>query len=124
MHFYLEEPMASINPSESKKGVANTMSKQEKILGAVYRAVDEVNRQLPEGTRIKKSTSTVLLGESRNLDSLAFISLIVAVEQEIEDAFQMTINLTDNTDAIYEKNSPLYTIEALVHDIFQLMEAK
>ena len=101
----------------------NSILNHERILEAVYCAIDEVNQQLAEERRIDKSANTVLLGESGNLDSLKLISLIVTVEQEVEKAFHVTINLTDHEDAIFEKNGPFHTIATLVRYIFKLLEA-
>ena len=104
--------------------MANSILNHERVLESIYCAIDEVNQQLSEERRIDKSANTVLLGESGNLDSLALISLIVTVEQEIEKEFHVTINLTDHEDALFEKNSPLRTIAALVRYISKLLEAQ
>jgi len=101
--------------------MADSMLSHERILEAVYCAIDEVNQQLAEERRIDKSANTVLFGESGNLDSLELISLIVTVEQEVEKEFHVIINLTDHEDAIFEKNSPLHTIAALVRYISKLL---
>ncbi len=97
------------------------MLSRERILEAVYCAIDEVNQQLAEERRIDKSANTVLLGKSGNLDSLELISLIVTVEQEVEKAFHVTINLTDHEDVIFEKNGPFHTIAAIVRYISELL---
>lgn len=85
------------------------------ILQAIYRAIDEVNPQLPPGNRIDKSPDTVLLGESAHLDSLTLISLIVAIEQEIDRTFHVTVNLIDTEDITSMQTSPIRTIGSLVH---------
>jgi hypothetical protein len=46
----------------------------------------------------------------------------VNVEEEIENAFQREISLTDSEDVIFEKNGPLRTIEALTHHLYKLLE--
>jgi len=102
--------------------MVNNISRQDRILEAVYCAIDEVNQQLPEEQGIDKAIGTVLIGEPSNLDSQALVSLIVTVEEEIENAFHREISLTDSEDVIFEKNGPLRTIEALVHHLYKLLE--
>jgi acyl carrier protein len=98
------------------------MPKKKKILKAVFFAIDEVNLQIPAERRINKSEAALLIGDSANLESVELVSLIVAVEQEIENAFHREISLTDNTDEIFDLNGPLHTVETLVDYIANLME--
>ncbi len=46
------------------------MTELEKILNWIYEGVDEVNEQLPDGQKLKKSPDTLLLGESGKLESI------------------------------------------------------
>ena len=101
--------------------MANSMSKNERIFEAVYCAVDEVNRQISSDRQINKSENTELLGESALLESVEVVSLIVAIEQEIEYTFQKEISLTDNDDLMVEENGPMHTIKTLVHHISNLL---
>ena len=97
------------------------MAKKEKIIELVFDSVDENNQQLPEERQLKKLTGAVLFGASGGLDSLGLVNLIVDVEQKIEDAFGVTINLADEK-AISQKNSPFATIETLAAYISLLLE--
>lgn len=54
------------------------------ILNAVYNAVQTTNEALPCEIRLKTNESELLFGEGAKIDSLAFVTLMVAVEQEIE----------------------------------------
>ncbi len=93
----------------------------EKIIQAVFRAVDEVNQELPEGQRLKKSLDTVLFGRSGVLDSLGLVNLIVAAEEKIEEEFGSTITIADER-AMSQKNSPFRTIGTLVDYVSSLLE--
>jgi D-alanine--poly(phosphoribitol) ligase subunit 2 len=88
------------------------MSKHERILQAIYNALDEINEQLPKGKLLDKSPDTILFGKSGQLDSLGLVSLIVAVEQNIEDEFGVSITLADER-AMSQQNSPFKTVAAL-----------
>jgi acyl carrier protein len=80
-------------------------TRQERILRAIYNAVDEVNGQLPKGKNLDKAPDTVLYGRPGKLDSLGLVSLIVTVEQNIHDEFGTDVTLADDR-ALSQRNSP------------------
>ena len=99
------------------------MTERDKILKGIYDAVDEVNEQLPEGQTLEKSPDTVLLGESGKLESIDLVNILVATEENIEEAFGMPISITDER-AVSETNSPftkMLIIIKLIINIFVLM---
>lgn len=89
------------------------MSKHERVQQAVYRAIDEVNGQLPVDRRLDKAPDTVLIGDSGKLDSTALVSLLVALEQELDDEFGIEASLTDRDAPFWEKEDE-QTVAALV----------
>lgn len=97
------------------------MSKTERILQAIYIAVDEINEQLPQGKSLAKSPEAVLFGQSGQLDSLGLVSLIVAVEQNIQAEFGSDVTLADER-AMSQRNSPFQTIATLAAYISSLMD--
>jgi len=97
------------------------MAETERILQFIYKAIDEVNEQLPRKQRLKKSRDTVLYGESSKLDSLGLVMLIVATEQRIEDDFGLTLTLASEK-ALSMKNSPFKTVESLAEFILTLVK--
>ena len=98
------------------------MTRDQKIVEAIFRAVDEVNEYLPKQQMIEKSLQTVLIDESTQLDSLALVSLIVAIEQTIEDECAVAINLADG-DLLSKEDNPLKNIEKLADYISFLVGA-
>ena len=85
---------------------------KEKILQLIYEAIDALNTQLPKEEYIEKDDGTALFGTGSKLDSLGLINLIVAVEQNIEDEFDITITLADER-AMSQKHSPFRTVGSL-----------
>ncbi len=55
---------------------------------------------------------SVLYGEDGVLDSMGLVTLIVAVEQEIEDRFDSSVALADEK-ALSQSNSPYRTVTTL-----------
>jgi acyl carrier protein len=84
----------------------------ENILAAIYRAVDWINDELPADRRLIKAPETGLLGPQSVLDSIHLVSLIIAIEREIEDAFGIALTLADER-ALSMKASPFRSIQSL-----------
>ena len=97
------------------------MTENEKILGALYRAVDDVNQQQPEGRKLEKSPETLLYGKGAVLDSLGLVTLVVAAEQTLDEDFGRTVTLA-NEKAFSQKNSPFRTIASLAEYIAGLLK--
>ncbi len=93
----------------------------DRIKIVIMNSIEEINRQLENEHQLEKSTNTVLYGEDGKLDSLGLINLVVAVEQNIEDEFDVTITLADER-AMSQKHSPFMTIESLEDYIEILLE--
>jgi D-alanine--poly(phosphoribitol) ligase subunit 2 len=84
----------------------------EKVIQAIFDAMDEINEQRPESRQLEKSADTVLFGESGLLDSLGLVNLIVAVEQRLEDDFGVSVALADEK-AMSRRSSPFRTVKTL-----------
>ncbi len=94
---------------------------KERILQAIYDAMDEIKQQLPSGTKLPHEPETVLFGREGVLDSLGLVNLIVAIEQNIEDEFDESITLASER-AMSQKKSPFKTVERLGNYIEELLE--
>jgi acyl carrier protein len=87
------------------------MTMDERIIRAIFAAIDEVNEHLPRHQQIDKSIQTVLTGDARQVDSLTLISLIAAIEERIEEECGVAINLVDG-DVLSHANNPFRSIKA------------
>jgi len=96
---------------------------REKIVQSIYNSVDSLNAQLPTEEHITKSNDTILFGSGSKIDSLGLINLIVAVEQNIEDDFDIPITLADER-AMSQENSPFRTVGSLTDYIEMLLDEK
>ena len=88
------------------------MKKRKTIENIIIIAVQEINEQLPQEQQISKTSKTVLFGKSGQLDSLGLVNLLVIIEQNIEDEFDVSITLADER-AMSQKHSPFRTIGTL-----------
>jgi acyl carrier protein len=89
----------------------------------VFTTIDELNQNLIQEDQLGKSLETRLFGGNSKLDSLGLVNLIVAVEQNIEDEFDITITLADER-SMSQKHSPFRTVGSLVDYIEMLLKEK
>jgi acyl carrier protein len=89
-----------------------SLNASEDILAAIYRAVDWVNDELPPDRRVIKASDTRLLGPQSVLNSMDLVSLIIAIEREIEDTFGVALTLADER-ALSMKASPFRSVQSL-----------
>ncbi|HEY0872036.1 MAG TPA: acyl carrier protein [Vicinamibacterales bacterium] len=92
------------------------MSSHERVMTIIYRAIDDVNSQLPAGSRLRKEPETVLFGREAGLDSLGLVNLIVGLEKHIEQDLGRTVPLTD-PELLSAAESPFATVESLARHI-------
>ena len=92
----------------------------DNIKKIVLTTIDELNQNLIKDDQLEKSFETRLLGGNSNLDSLGLVNLIVAVEQNIEDEFDISITIADER-AMSQKHSPFKTIGTLANYIDMLL---
>ena len=96
------------------------MNDPENIVAAIYRAVDWINGELPPDRQLIKMPGTRLLGSQSILDSMHLVSLIIAIEREVEDTFGVALTLADER-ALSMKESPFRSIQSLADYIGILM---
>jgi acyl carrier protein len=96
------------------------MNDPENIVAAIYRAVDWINGELPPDRQLVKVPDTRLLGSESALDSMHLVSLIIAIEREVEDTFGVALTLADER-ALSMKESPFRSIQSLADYIGILM---
>jgi len=93
----------------------------DRILQAIYRAVDVVNEERPKDKGLQKSPQTTLFGKGGQLDSLGLVSFIVEVEQQVEEELGVSITLADER-AMSQQKSPFLTIQSLARYVSLLVE--
>jgi acyl carrier protein len=96
------------------------MNDPENIIAAIYRAIDWINSELPPDRQLIKAPQTRLVGSESVLDSMRLVSLIVAIEREIEDTFGVAVTLADER-ALSMKASPFRSIQSLADYVGSLM---
>jgi len=93
----------------------------EKILNLIIAQAEELNEQLEIIIPVELGADAPLFGGKTGvLSSISLVTLIVAVEQSIEDEFETSLILADEK-AMSQKNSPFLTIGSLTNYIIMLL---
>lgn len=95
----------------------------DKILGIIYEAIDEINEQQPDVPKLEKAPETVLFGKGGLLDSIGLVNLVTDIEERIEDEFNVMVTLADEK-AVSQKRSPFQSVDTLADYIIRLVEEK
>ena len=96
------------------------MGNRKTIQNLIIKSVQEINEQLPQEQQLGQSTKTVLFGKDGKLASIGLVNLLVTIEQNIEDVFDVSITIADER-AISQKHSPFRTIGTLADYIDMLL---
>lgn len=94
------------------------MTDRSDLLNAIYKAVDDLNAQLPPGRRLDKHEETPITGDDARLDSLSIVNLIVGVEQQVNQQGRRSVSLLEKF--IDEESEPPGTLGELVTRILAL----
>jgi D-alanine--poly(phosphoribitol) ligase subunit 2 len=86
----------------------------------IIEIAEEMNQNLTNKIPVELGSRAPLYGKDGVLDSLALVSLIVAVEQAIEDQFSISVTLASE-NAMSQKHSPFQTIGSLTEYAKSLM---
>lgn len=88
------------------------ISKYSKMLNIIYTAIDEVNKQQPPEYVLKKEKDEFLISEESAIDSLGLITLLINIEDKIQNEFDIKLDLVEE-NLISEQNTPFKTLDGL-----------
>ena len=96
---------------------------REKIIQAVSTSLQELLATLSDdSTRdVTITAQTRLIGRDAVLDSMGLVSLIVDIEQRLENEFGVALVLADER-AMSQKHSPFRSVQTLSDYIYQLTQ--
>ena len=83
-------------------------------------AIDEINADQDASGQIDKSSDTPLLSASSNVDSLALVRLLIAIERLVEEKTGKSVVVVDES-AFESEQSPFATVGTLERHIETLL---
>ena len=96
---------------------------REKIVKILIDVAVDLNEQLSDKIEVSKGEEAALFGNNGVLDSLSLVNMIVQVENEIEDNFDVPIVLAEEK-AMSDENGPFSTIGNLADYIDGILAQK
>jgi D-alanine--poly(phosphoribitol) ligase subunit 2 len=87
----------------------------------IYPAINEIGESIKELNSIERTTDMILFGSGSVLDSLSLVTLIVSVEEKIEDDIGVAITLA-NEKAMSRHQSPFRTVQTFTDYIIEILE--
>jgi len=93
----------------------------DKLVEMIITTANELNDEEEVSISSELNKDTPLFGKNGILDSMGLVSLVVAVEQAIEESMDVSISLADEK-AMSQKNSPYKTIGTLAEYAEGLIE--
>lgn len=97
------------------------MPERERIVSAIYEAVDELNKQLPRGIQLEKSVDAPLYGKGGKLESIDLVNFIMEVEDKMRDEFGVSLTIADER-AMSQQKSPFLTMGTLADYVANLLK--
>jgi len=97
------------------------MATKDQIIECVYEAIDDVNERQPADGKLEKTPETRLFGRHSKLDSLGLVSLVVAVEESLQDRLGVSVTLADER-AMSQRRSPFLSVHSLADYIEHLLQ--
>lgn len=97
--------------------------KSDQIVQLIIATAKELSDEEELEITSELNKDTPLFGENGILDSMGLVSLVVALEQAIEEEFDAGISLADEK-AMSQKHSPYKTIGTLAQYSESLIEAE
>ena len=100
--------------NRTRKGIGKDLtkyylSKSYHVIGCSRSNTDFHHKVLQRTIRYRQTLEANFYGGESNLDSLGLVSLIVGLEQNIEDELEKTISLADEK-AMSQNSSPFKTL--------------
>ncbi len=85
---------------------------KDELTQLILRVADDVREQEGLDTEPALATDTPLFGEDGVFDSMGLVSLVIAVEQAIDEELGKQVALADEK-ALSQRSSPFRTVETL-----------
>lgn len=92
---------------------------KEDVERLIYRVIDGENATRAVPIDCTRRAETPLYGENGQLDSLSLVTLVIALEQEIEVELGLSVALASDR-AVSSRRSPFASIRSLTDHIVQL----
>lgn len=88
----------------------------DKIVKIIMRKIEDFNETLDDSIDLSKGSESIIFGQGSGLESIDFVSLIIDIEQAVNDEFGSSVSLVD-AHAMSQQHSPFRTVGSLAEYI-------
>ena len=99
------------------------MIKHEEVLKLIKDEIGYINESFKLKKSIEPNENTVILGPNSSFDSLAFVHLVSAIEDWMDDNYDIMIVLADEK-AVVNPNGPFNNVGTLATHTVNLVNAE
>ena len=100
------------------------MIQNEPVQRIVDQAIDRLNELLDPENALVKSPDTILLGPGGKLDSMGFVNLVAALEEELKSGLGLGLSMMDELYADEHWSERGLTVGSLVNLLGRLTAEK
>lgn len=93
----------------------------DRLVEIILNRAAELNEDLRNKIPVEEGDKAPLFGGGGVLDSIALVTLISAVEQDVEDAFDVALTIADDR-AMSASRSPFRSVGSLAEYLVTLLE--
>jgi len=90
------------------------MDRHEKMTHLIYNAIGDVNEMRSPDEALERRPETVIIGPQAKLDSLAFVTFVVSVEENVQRSFGKAVSLID---FMLVSEDPHWTVASIASSI-------
>lgn len=94
---------------------------RNQIVNIIYAVIDSENELREEPIDRSKGEDTPLYGPAGHLDSMGLVSLVVGVEQAMEDQLNIQLTLVSDS-AMSSRRSPFATVGSFANYVASMVE--
>lgn len=94
---------------------------REQVVSMVLEVSDQLNTMLDEKLSIEDGEACKLYGVEGVLDSMSLVSLVVGVEEAVEDQYDVSVIIADEK-AMSKRSSPFLSVATLADYVVQLIQ--
>ena len=100
------------------------MLDKSQVRNVIHQSIERVNELRLDEHAVSKDDSTVLIGETSQLDSMGFVNFVVALEETAAKELKMSINLAEELNAPGQALPETITVGGLVEFLFVLVQSR
>jgi D-alanine--poly(phosphoribitol) ligase subunit 2 len=103
-------------------GTKPTMNIDSKAIEQIiFKCIEELNRQLSPESKLQNSLDAILVGEGGALDSLGLITLIVSLEEAVQEETGICMALLEE-ELLVDSEGPFHTVGSIVNWIISKLD--